>query len=402
MSNRSATDTIKGYFYQFDYSILQLLSLSNDTDEIVVEGVEDIDIATSLETIAIQCKYYSKTEYNHSVISKPIRFMLSHFGKAKSEHKPQIKYHLYGHYKSGHNKLTLPIDVNFLKDKFLSYKVDGTQKKHHEDLGLNDRELQNFLDTLSIDINAKEYLEQFDDIISLLKGTFSCDLFDAEYYFYNNALNEIRKIAIENNINDRKISKQDFLKRINRKTVLFNKWFFELKGKAKYHKELKDRYFRRLNKRPFERFFLIDLPANYAIGELKDLVFIISKRYSNLKKREPQTYCPYIHFNNISDGRLLELKKQLYDEGFEFRDGFPFSGADFSAKSIATKADSSNNIKAKILTKETHITDTLTHVTKTKEVYQFYFDKPYLSIPNVDVKSVVIQINDLGNIKEII
>ena len=44
MSNRSATNTIKGYFYQFDYSIEKLLNLSNDSDEITVEGIEDIDI----------------------------------------------------------------------------------------------------------------------------------------------------------------------------------------------------------------------------------------------------------------------------------------------------------------------------------------------------------------------
>jgi len=70
MMDRSATDTIKGYFYQFDYSIEQLLSLSNDTDEITVEGIEDIDIESSTESTAVQCKYYSKSEYNHSVISK--------------------------------------------------------------------------------------------------------------------------------------------------------------------------------------------------------------------------------------------------------------------------------------------------------------------------------------------
>ncbi len=120
MSNRSATDTIKGYFYQFDYSILKLLNLSNDTDEIVVEGIEDVDVSTASETIAVQCKYYSKTEYNHSVISKPIRLMLSHYKNIPSKQKLKIKYHLYGHYKSGHNKLTLPIDVAFLKDKFLN------------------------------------------------------------------------------------------------------------------------------------------------------------------------------------------------------------------------------------------------------------------------------------------
>ena len=65
MADRTAIDTIRGYFYQFDYSIISLLKLSNGTESILVEGVEDIDITTASETTAIQCKYYEKTEYNH-------------------------------------------------------------------------------------------------------------------------------------------------------------------------------------------------------------------------------------------------------------------------------------------------------------------------------------------------
>ena len=46
MSKRSAEDTIKGYFYQFDYSISSILKLPNKKDLMTVEGVEDIDIDT--------------------------------------------------------------------------------------------------------------------------------------------------------------------------------------------------------------------------------------------------------------------------------------------------------------------------------------------------------------------
>ena len=66
MTDRAAIDTIRGYFYQFDNSIASLLELANENDTIVIEGVEDIDIKTVTEEKAIQCKYYAKTEYNHS------------------------------------------------------------------------------------------------------------------------------------------------------------------------------------------------------------------------------------------------------------------------------------------------------------------------------------------------
>jgi len=101
MSNRSETDTIKGYFYQFDNSIERLLNQVDENNQIAIEGIEDIDLKTATETTAIQCKYYSKTEYNHSVIAKPIRLMLSHFKEVKEGIKPKVRYLIYGHYHSG-------------------------------------------------------------------------------------------------------------------------------------------------------------------------------------------------------------------------------------------------------------------------------------------------------------
>lgn len=63
---RDAVDTITGYYYQFDYYILKLLK-ADDNDLICIEGIEDVDITGNNGTSAIQCKYYAKTVYNHSV-----------------------------------------------------------------------------------------------------------------------------------------------------------------------------------------------------------------------------------------------------------------------------------------------------------------------------------------------
>lgn len=43
MTNRSATATIKGYFYQFDQTIVRLLQVTKHAS-FTVEGVEDIDL----------------------------------------------------------------------------------------------------------------------------------------------------------------------------------------------------------------------------------------------------------------------------------------------------------------------------------------------------------------------
>ena len=43
MTDRSAIDTIVGYFYQFDKTILDILNSDNE-QTIVFEGIEDIDL----------------------------------------------------------------------------------------------------------------------------------------------------------------------------------------------------------------------------------------------------------------------------------------------------------------------------------------------------------------------
>lgn len=40
---RDAIDTILGYYYQFDYYILQLMNLLNDNDTVTMEGIEELN-----------------------------------------------------------------------------------------------------------------------------------------------------------------------------------------------------------------------------------------------------------------------------------------------------------------------------------------------------------------------
>lgn len=81
MTNRSATATIKGYFYQFDQTIVRLLEATKH-GSITVEGVEDIDLDDGEVSAFVQCKYYEGTEYNHSVIKEAVVHMLRHFHAA--------------------------------------------------------------------------------------------------------------------------------------------------------------------------------------------------------------------------------------------------------------------------------------------------------------------------------
>lgn len=121
MTDRSAVDTIRGYFYQFDLSILSALQLTLPDDSVEIECTEDIDIRTATDVTATQCKYYAKTEYNHSVIKDAVKHMVSHFKESLAGTKPKVFYSIKGHYASGQEKLDGGIDVDFLKKHFLTY-----------------------------------------------------------------------------------------------------------------------------------------------------------------------------------------------------------------------------------------------------------------------------------------
>jgi hypothetical protein len=403
MTDRTAIDTIKGYFYQFDFSILKILELPNDTDSVIIEGIEDLDIKTATEENAVQCKYYSKTEYNHSVISKPVRLMLSHYSEVKNGIKNRINYNLYGCYQSGQHKLTLPIDIDFLKNNFLIYTKDKVKNYHHEDLGLSDADLNEFLTLLTININALEYDAQLKHIFESLKSCFNCSDFEAEHYFYNNSLKVIKEIAIKSDVNDRRVRKLDFIRHIDSKKILFNEWFIQFKGEKRFFAELRAKYFTALNTSPFERFFLIEASEiDYCRSELKELLYIISKKWSKTSKRETKPFCPYVYIHNLPSNELIELKREMYEDDFVIIDGFDFSGAPFNPKSIIRKADFSNQIKLKFVNELNHLILTINEIGKTKYIFQFYRNNLFFELEQPSTKNTKIQIKKLNDIKEII
>ena len=410
MADRTAIDTIKGYFYQFDNSIISLLKLGNDTDSILVEGVEDIDITTASETTAIQCKYYENTEYNHSVIKKPIMLMLNHFKEVKLGNQSPIKYMLRGHYESGQSKLTLPLSLQNLKDDFLTYtrteKINSVSTKvkhlHYEDLGLNDDELNEFKELLEIDINAVEFEKQFNDIISLFKSTFSCSEFSSEFYFYNSALRVIRDISKDSNQSNRNITKAEFLKRVNNSRILFNEWYVLIKGEKAHYANLRKEYFSNVNILFKERFFLIQIdPSAYSRDETKTLLNLIIKNYTKIIN-QPTPFCPYIYIHGIDNAELIELKKDLTEDEIIISDGFNYEGAEFNPKSLIKKPALSNQIKLKFLNKLEYLNDALTLTGRRSEIYQFYLDDIFFDYNSNSIKEVKIQLDNLSKIKNII
>ena len=243
MSKRSAENIIAGYYYQFDKTIIEILRKEDNGALITVEGIEDIDIE-NLEGDAtfIQCKYHSKTKYVPSQIKEPIQLLLKEYKKSIEAGKENIKFILYAHFKENQQALAVKLDdkklrnteLDFLKNELLSGKEKGMDYAVHNDLDLDDIFLINFIQCLDIDIEAVDIDQQGKDVIDIIKNTFNnCSNREAEFY-YNNSLKIIFKLATKDSLEDRKISKKDFIAEIDSKKFLFNKWYAHLKGKKQY------------------------------------------------------------------------------------------------------------------------------------------------------------------------
>lgn len=393
--DRSAVDTIRGYCYQVDKTIVEIFSLPQMDDSIDIECIEDIDVYNDGHLTAIQCKYYESTDYNHSVISKPIRLMLSHF---KDNKEKGANYYLFGHYKSGQNKLTLPLKVDFFKSNFLTYTEKQIKHEYHIENGLTEEDLQAFLDRLVININAKSFTDQKKQTIQIIKNHFQCEDYEAEHYFYSNAFRKTYDISC--NKKDRRIKKSDFIESINKSRVLFNIWFYQYEGRKEYLRKLKESFISRsVNTSPYARFFILESQDKTDIKTVKDCIYKIQSNWSNLSKRAVRPYSPFLLVHGISEDQLYELKNQLYNENLIFADGYPFKGSVFTPK-ILVEGFSNKEIHFQFINDIDDFNEILNSIHIRKEVYQFY-TKNCLDIPS-QLPQVNIQVKDFADIKEIV
>ena len=275
MKSRNANETILGYFYQFDKTIIEILKQTDDNNIITVEGIEDIDVEKANEVETIQCKYHEALEYNNSSIKKAIILLLRNY---VNNPQANYKYTLYAYFKSGNEKLKLPLNLDYLKSNFLEYKENGKEHKVYEELNVDNTNLEKFIKVLNIELIDTDYQEQKNNVIKLLMQQFNCTETDAENFYYGNAINEIIKLATKSEITQRKINKKDFITRINKKEVLFNNWINEFIGRKNLLKKLRNDYFTYTNISPNERIFLIDF-GNEKEFELKEIINCIIKNH---------------------------------------------------------------------------------------------------------------------------
>jgi len=110
---RQADSTIKGYLYQFNKSLLEILTADGGVS-IVLEGViEDLDIHSLSSIKTIQCKYHEDKKYQISNVASPILEMFCHYCESIYLGK-SVSYILYAYYYENVDDINVSAFVDFL------------------------------------------------------------------------------------------------------------------------------------------------------------------------------------------------------------------------------------------------------------------------------------------------
>lgn len=283
--SREADKTIKGFLYQFNKTLHQVLQEEDDTI-VVVEGIlEDIDVKVEGNVKAIQCKYHESAEqFNLSAIYKPILQFLKSFAQINDKN---VKYILYAHFPSeptGIRKLTVEEILEITKTENTEYiskyisiikEINDPDIKELANKSRQTREdkekIKDYFksnDTnLLIDLN--EFLEEkfvfeiglsYEEIEKetkqLMKSQNLSEV-DIEDLFYPNAVQRIAELSMRANEIEREICKKDLILHLSdcKKTAI-TRWTSEL---ADYRKILKTR------KRQLEAYLNANLRKRYFI-----------------------------------------------------------------------------------------------------------------------------------------
>ena len=372
--SREAISTIKGYYYQFDYFILELLQLRDDNDSVRIEGIEDVDILTDNNIRAVQCKYYDGTSCSPSVIGKAVRPMLQHFAENKNA---RYSYKLYGHYSSGEESISLPLTVEYVKQKFCTYTEAKRKHIFHEELGLSDDELEKFLKRFELQLYADTYESQIEKIIACLQTELNCTEYDARFFYYANAVTFVKETAVKKSPQARTVTKGKFKSAIGTRQNLFDQWYIEFVGFEKYYRAARKQFFTQINISPVNRFFLIECDSQISDVDIASMVMRIGEKWSKLSAREQNPFCPYVYLHGLPNPRLASVKKTLLENDFHIWDGHEYKDAEFSATSLTRPVNHHIGIKIKVINKNSQIDDVLNACIGAKDIYQFYLQKPY-------------------------
>jgi len=319
-NSRTATDSLRGFQYQFELSIAEILKLGQPEDAAQVEGIEDIDLLMQGARTAVQCKYHARKSYQASRIRRPLRMMLVDF----LENGDRLDYVLYVHFEDPKD-LPERLSLNDLKAIF-TFKTGGAQHTVHGDLDASNGRLRAFLKRLRI-VCGVSYEALHDDVLSLLRDEFGCTKAGADDFYYSRALRLIVDLATRRQRQDGTVTRGEFTAAVDSTDDLFSLWFARFRGREEFlklvRKRLRERDALRTTKQRalFLGREMLTSPERRGAYRFGDFIDALQDSYfkpnRSLIDAEPWTLIL------DADGEdLARLKLEVLAQGHAFFDGF--------------------------------------------------------------------------------
>lgn len=311
--SRQADSTIKGFLYQFNKTLKEVLT-SDEDQQILVEGIiEDIDIIPQIgenPIRAIQCKYHESSEtFTLSLIYKPVLQMLEGCAKGISATNLVIFIHVKNP----------PQDSISLTEEQLReiIKTENAELNKIIDRTTGPVDLGEFISKLTIEFGPS-ISRMEEDVKSLLLKCFDKGT-DVDGISYPNAINIISKLASEKEATKRKISKKALINQIiATKEIIFTKWVSYTNSRQKVFTAMKR-----------------TLSHSLGINSTKRYIYLCQKHVRNfddsivsfIMQFLEKYHCKAAHTNpplfviDADENYISQIVSRLYRQGIKANEG---------------------------------------------------------------------------------
>jgi hypothetical protein len=315
---------IKGFEYQIDKTLIEVLTASDHESVICLEQIQDINT----DDFVMQVKYKESAKLMPSVIRNPIVQLISEYNSV-----PTKNYILYCYF-GDTNGYSETVDIDFLNE------ILGSEGKKF-DTPTKEQFLTKFKLCFSEDFQT-----QFLDVLSKLQGLGYCNTKEEAIYYYSILEDYLRKKVVNHppaDMANRKVTKNEILEYLESgRKIIFTSAFKEYKGEQAYLRLVKSKF-----KKPVKNQNTIIVLGSVKEDtvDLGNLIHqIIKKHYS----RATYDIKPIMFV--ISDDKVQHVKRILIKEKSFFNDGYEsisfsqdlfFSGPIINRKKSGTRVNDS-------------------------------------------------------------
>ncbi|ABQ06702.1 hypothetical protein [Flavobacterium johnsoniae] len=385
---------IKGFEFQIDKTILEILNTNNENKKISIEQIQDINSSDYV----MQIKYKETQDYTPNKIREPIVQLIDEFKK-----NDQINYNLFCFFKDKSEqkkKITLVELEEILQ---VTLKSNSSKKLKALKLKIDSYNLadkKNFIKKFNL-IFAPNFQIQFEEVISKIRNLGFCKSDDEAIFYYSSITDYFRKLVVnKTDPTNRSCTQKDIINYIkDGRNLVFTSSFIDYKGEVEYLKFLKTNFIKPVKNQ--ENFIFIGnvvQSSELTIGQL--IVNLIDKYYDKATYDiKPLTFI-------VNDKEIFEVKKEMSRSNLFFNDGYEsilFNSELFFQKPIinrktsggkATESLAKSSFKLRIISKNTFDKNYNNEINP-RRVYYFMEDlnnkleeKSFIKIDQIDTKQV--------------